>query len=61
VLVRGRFIVGNTVADIARGLGVPQMPLYRRIEKLLERLRELLERAGVGREDVAECIEHDDP
>lgn len=61
VLVRGRFIEGHSVADIARGLEVPQMPLYRRLDKLLERLRSLLEKAGVRREDVANCIEHDDP
>jgi len=61
VLVRGRFMESRTVADLARALGVPQMPLYRRIEKLLGRLRGVLEEAGVRREDVAECIEQDDP
>lgn len=61
VLVRGRFIEGHSVADLARALALPQMPLYRRIEKLLVRLRGLLEEAGVSREDVKECIEQDDP
>lgn len=61
VLVRGRFMESRTVADLARALGVPQMPLYRRIERLLTQLRGVLEAAGVNREDVAECIEQDDP
>ena len=38
------------VAEIARALGLPQKPLYKRIERVLTRLREDLEAAGVSRE-----------
>lgn len=61
ILVRGRFAEGHSVADIARALGVPQMPLYRRSEKLLASLRAWLEAAGVRKEDVADCIALDEP
>lgn len=60
VLVRGRFAEGRSVADIARALDVPQMPLYRRSDRLLEQLRGWLEEAGVRKEDVADCLALDD-
>lgn len=60
VLVRGRFAEGYSVADIARSLGVPQMPLYRRSEKLLVSLRQWLEDAGVRKEDVVDCLALDE-
>jgi hypothetical protein len=40
------------VADIARELSTPQKPLYRRIDRLLARMRDDLERAGVSAEDI---------
>ena len=54
LLVRMRFIEGLSVADIARGLSLPQKPLYRRIERVLGKLRDQLERAGVSHEQVRE-------
>lgn len=52
LILRMRFWEGLGVADIARGLGLPQKPLYRRIERSLARLREHLEAGGVSRERV---------
>jgi RNA polymerase sigma factor (sigma-70 family) len=52
LIVRMHFIERMTIADIARGLALPQKPLYRRIERTLVILRTKLERAGVSRERV---------
>ena len=41
-----------SVADIARGLNLPQKPLYRRIERALLQLRRELESGGLSRERV---------
>ncbi|HEV8578819.1 MAG TPA: sigma-70 family RNA polymerase sigma factor [Thermoanaerobaculia bacterium] len=40
------------VADIAKRLQVEQKPLYRRIDKIKAKLREELERRGIGPEDL---------
>ena len=50
---------GRKVADIARALSLEQRPLYRRIERVCERLKAELERRGVSRQDVLELV--DDP
>jgi RNA polymerase sigma factor (sigma-70 family) len=52
VVVRMRFWDGVSVADIARGLGLAQKPLYRRIERALDTLRSDIERAGVSADDM---------
>jgi len=57
VMVRMRFWEELSVADIARGLGVAQKPLYRRMERVLARLRRQLEGAGLSRERVRELLE----
>lgn len=46
LIVRRLFYDGRTVAEVARELGIDQRPLYRRRDKLLERLRCELERRG---------------
>jgi RNA polymerase sigma factor for flagellar operon FliA len=56
VLVRGRYGDGKSVADLARALRTEQAPLYRRSEKLKGELRKVMEREGVGRDDVRECL-----
>jgi RNA polymerase sigma factor (sigma-70 family) len=56
VVFRLRFWEGLSVAQIARGLGVPQKGLYRRIERALARMRRDLERGGVSREQVRELL-----
>jgi RNA polymerase sigma factor (sigma-70 family) len=56
MLIRFRFGGDLSIADISRLLGVEQRPLYRRIEALLRRLREALEREGVGSAAIEELI-----
>jgi RNA polymerase sigma factor for flagellar operon FliA len=56
LLLRLHFGAGLTVADVARRLGVPQRPLYRRVEALLRQLRAALERENVGGADIAGLI-----
>ena len=59
LIVRLHFIRGSTVAEVSRILGIEQKPLYRRVDRLRARLRELLERAGLSIEDVRDHL--DDP
>lgn len=47
MLIRLRFESSLTIADISRLMNVPQRPLYRRLESLLGRLRDVLLAAGV--------------
>ncbi len=56
LIVRMRFWNDMGVADIARGLGLPQKPLYRRMETLLRELRRSLVSRGVAEEQVRELI-----
>ncbi len=56
MLIRFHFGAEMSIADASRMLGVPQRPLYRRIEILLRQLRDALEREGVGAAAVAELI-----
>jgi DNA-directed RNA polymerase specialized sigma24 family protein len=51
-----RYWEGTSVADIARALGLPQKPLYRRLERALAALRAALEAAGVSRHRTAACL-----
>lgn len=50
LIVRLHYMESMSVADIARGLALPQKPLYRRLERALGVLRAGLERAGLSRE-----------
>ena len=56
VIVRMRYWEGTTVADIARALGLPQKPLYRRLERARATLRAALESSGVSRRRTAACL-----
>jgi DNA-directed RNA polymerase specialized sigma24 family protein len=56
MLVRLRYGGGTSIADAARILGVPQRPLYRRIEALLRQLRTALERGGAGAAVIEDVI-----
>jgi RNA polymerase sigma factor for flagellar operon FliA len=51
-IVRLHFMNDMSVADIARGLALPQKPLYRRLEHALKTLRARLESSGISREHV---------
>jgi RNA polymerase sigma factor for flagellar operon FliA len=61
VVVRLRYWEGLSVADVARGLGVPQKPLYRTLERALRQMRDELERAGVSRETVRAVLGGGEP
>jgi RNA polymerase sigma factor (sigma-70 family) len=52
-----RFKSGRKVSEIAVILALPQKPLYRRIELLIERLRAALEGAGVSHELIGEFLD----
>lgn len=65
LIVRLRFGDGRSVADIARGLGLDQRMLYRRLNRLRDHLRATMEASGVSRADVSEVLrgggEEDEP
>ena len=50
LIIRLRFYEGFSIADVARGLGLPQKPLYPRINRLLQTLSNALTSEGIGRE-----------
>jgi len=56
MLIRFRFGAERSIADTSRLLGLPQRPLYRRLEALLQQLRGALEREGIDAALVAEVI-----
>jgi RNA polymerase sigma factor (sigma-70 family) len=56
LIVRLRIDDGLQVAEIARFLGVPAKPLYRRIESIFRSLRRVLEQEGVSAGLVAEAL-----
>ena len=55
-----RFEDGCTVAEIAQMLTLDAKGLYRRVERLLKRLRSDLEAQGLGRADVIELLDRAD-
>ena len=57
IILRFRFGGGLNIADISRMTRLPQRPLYRRIESLLQRLREALQRAGLDAAAAEEIIQ----
>jgi len=60
LLLRLRFEDGRTVQEIATILRVEAKPLYRRIERLLDEIRRLLESDGVTAGDVQDVLQHRD-
>jgi RNA polymerase sigma factor (sigma-70 family) len=56
VILRLRFTGNASIVSIARGLGLQQRPLYRRLESLLARLRAALEAAGVDAASAGDLI-----
>ena len=56
MILKLRFWEGLGVAEISRVLGLPQKPLYRRVERLLEELRARLETAGVSATDARSVL-----
>ncbi|HEU4455339.1 MAG TPA: sigma-70 family RNA polymerase sigma factor [Longimicrobium sp.] len=61
MIVRLYYGEGLTAAHIARTLHVEQKPLYRRIPRLRDTLREHLEEQGVSAEQVRSLLTREDP
>lgn len=60
IILRMRFANGMRVPDIARTLSLDMKKLYKRIDKLLVRLRAALEGAGVHRSEIDDLLVHGD-
>jgi RNA polymerase sigma factor for flagellar operon FliA len=60
IILQMRFFNGMHVPDIARALTLDAKKLYKRIDKLLSRLRGPLESAGLGRAEIDDLIAHRD-
>lgn len=56
LLIRLHFYGELTVADIARSEGVPQKPLYRRLQQVYDELRRHLLAAGLQPDEIADLI-----
>jgi RNA polymerase sigma factor (sigma-70 family) len=56
LILRMRFVGGHTIAEIARALQLDQKPLYPRVERLRERLRQQLEAHGVTAAQAVELM-----
>jgi len=52
LIIRMHYFQGLSIAEVARGLGIEQKPLYPRLRKLLERLSARLKADGIGSEYV---------
>lgn len=59
IIAKMHFRDGFSVADVARALNLEQKPLYRRVDRLRARLRQLLEQEGVHGAALPE--EREDP
>jgi RNA polymerase sigma factor (sigma-70 family) len=57
LIVKLRFGQGATLAHVARTLGIEQKPLYRKIEKLRDKLRGLLQGEGLSAAAVREFLD----
>jgi RNA polymerase sigma factor (sigma-70 family) len=56
MILKLRFWQGLSVAEVARALAIDQKPLYRRLERMMADLRELLSTRGVTVAQVEELI-----
>jgi RNA polymerase sigma factor (sigma-70 family) len=56
MLLRLRFVANMSLADIARILQLPQRPLYRRLDQILDQLREALRASGIDAGSAQELI-----
>ena len=57
VLLRLHFGDGLSVAEAARGMGVPQKALYKRLTGVLKTIRRDLREAGLEKHDVARLLQ----
>ena len=56
LILRMRFWQAKKAPEIAAALHIDQKKVYKRIDKLLARLRRELERAGIRRDDIDELL-----
>jgi RNA polymerase sigma factor (sigma-70 family) len=56
MMLRMRYWEGMTVVEVARGLGLPQKPLYRRLDRALADLRHYLEESGMSQNGVRAAL-----
>ena len=56
LIVHMHFAESMSLADIARGLSVPQKPLYRKLHRALVTLRLCLERTGITQSEAHEVV-----
>jgi len=56
LMLRMRYWEGMTVVEVARGLGLPQKPLYRRLDRALGDLRHYLEESGMSQDGVRAAL-----
>jgi RNA polymerase sigma factor (sigma-70 family) len=54
--VFARLSTERKISEIARGEGVEQKPLYRRLDKILKRLQQELESRGIHRDEIRELL-----
>jgi RNA polymerase sigma factor (sigma-70 family) len=52
MIVRMHLMEGRSLAEVSRALNLEQKPLYRRIKKLRDLVRKLLQEEGIGGDDV---------
>ena len=60
LILKMRFWSAQRVADIAELLNLDAKKTYKRIEKLLGKLRSGLERSGIGRKEIDDLFAHGD-
>ena len=60
VILRMRFWNNQKVPDIARALHIEAKRLYKKIDRLLQTLREALEKAGIDHEIIADLLDRTD-
>ena len=60
LILKMRFWSAQRIADIAGTLHLDAKKTYKRIEKLLGKVRSALERAGIGRKEIDDLFAHGD-
>lgn len=60
LILKLRFWGARRVPDIARALGLDQRKIYKRIERLLLKMRSALQAGGVSRSDIDEILARND-
>lgn len=60
IILKQRFWNARRVPDIARALGLDQRKVYKRIERLLLKMRSALQAGGVSRSDIDEILARSD-